>query len=947
MPRVAKFGSFELIVAQRLLTRHGSHVPVGSRGMEILIALVENHGQVLSRDTLMERGWPGLTVEETNLRFQMSLLRKALGDGQGNQQYIQNVVGRGYCLVAPVDWHESGENAEAADKTARNGGKGIRQSRLPAMPGCFIGRDDDARKLVELVETSRLVSIVATGGMGKTTVALATAHRLADRFEGRVHFFDLSPVVDSSSVAGIISSGLGLPPQGGDILSVVAGHLADAHALLILDNCEHLSEAVVSVCERIVEAAPQVHLLATTREPLRALGEHVFRLAPLAIPGKEEPVTAERALASSAVELFMDRAAAGGHREPLTDRDAKIVVDVCRQLDGIALAIELVASRVSTYGIRGIADLLDERINLHWSGQRSAVPRHQTLGAMIDWSFGLLSDTGKRILVRLAIFDGPFTMKAAQAVVQDAKTGLFEVGSQLAGLVEKSLVFTASTASPVQFKLLETTQSYVSAKLSDDRDYDAVALRHAEYQTARLKDDAVEDAIFGGRDMTGYSSSVAGLRSALNWTYKKPEHRVLFVRLAARAAPVFYGLSQLPDCELWSRRGLEKISEEERGTVLELLLLEGLAVASMFSLGNQHFVQESLDRGMAVAEDLGLLEHQLHLLAGQDILMTRVANFNAMANFTNRNSDIATASGKPQALAMVDWMNGVSSHMAGDQKKAVRFLEQGFRHVPVASDLHVDYFGFDHKIRALIALARASWLMGDTQKARKVAVEAIASADRRQRPVSICIAHIYTATVAIWAGDHDTADVWIDRLLATTDRFSLTPYGNVARGLLGQLRVARGEYRQGIIDLTSAILACQSDTHHVLVSAFQRSLAEGHLANGDDDAARDALQAGIDLSERSGGKYDLAAHFVTAAAIETSTGASPVAWLERAVKVARHQSAHHLEMQALIELAVRAEQAEERRRWRGDLAELTRRFPRGATGGIVESAHALLRTGSA
>jgi predicted ATPase len=258
----------------------------------------------------------------------------------------------------------------------------------------MVGRDDAVRDLAKRLREQRFVSIVGAGGIGKTTVAIAVAHEVLSEFDGAVQFLDLASIEDPQLVAGALASQLGLSVVSENALPAILAFLRERRVLLVFDSCERVIETAATLAENIFRDAPQIHILATSRESLRAEGERVHHLSPLGCPPRDAvSLTATQALGFSAVQLFVDQVAAGGYPFELNDEDAPIVAEVCRRLDGIALALELAACRVGVYGIQGIASLLENEFRLRWRGRRTALPRHQTLNATLDWSYNLLSET--------------------------------------------------------------------------------------------------------------------------------------------------------------------------------------------------------------------------------------------------------------------------------------------------------------------------------------------------------------------------------------------------------------------------------------------------------------------------------------------------------------------------------------------------------------------------
>src|ERR1700710_880882 len=302
------FGPFRLFVGQRLLEKAGIPIALGSRALDILIFLVERAGNVVSKEELISRVWPNVTVDENRLRVHVAGLRKVLGDGQAGYRYVTNISGRGYCFVAPIVPLAEPKVASNLDLMISD-----QAHRLPLRLARMVGRDEAVRTISDLLAT-RFVTIQGPGGIGKTTVAVSVGHAQLAAFEGAVRFVDLGSLQDPGLVPGAVASALGLPVGSTDPTSRLISFLRDRRMLLILDCCEHVIEAVAALAERVFQEAAQISILATSREALRVEGEHVYRLSALESPPEGAELTAMQVLAFPAAHLFVERASAGSHR---------------------------------------------------------------------------------------------------------------------------------------------------------------------------------------------------------------------------------------------------------------------------------------------------------------------------------------------------------------------------------------------------------------------------------------------------------------------------------------------------------------------------------------------------------------------------------------------------------------------------------------------------------
>jgi predicted ATPase/DNA-binding winged helix-turn-helix (wHTH) protein len=901
------FGPYCLISAERKLLRGGETVDVGSRALDVLIALVESAGEVVGQRELMARAWPNVVVGDGSLRVTIASLRKALGDGQDGMRYIANVTGRGYCFVAHVDRSKAQPLESTTTMTLISKPSPALKHKLPARLARMVGRDDAVDTLSLLLASRRFVSVVGPGGMGKTTVAISIAHALLDEFGGAVYFVDLGAVTDATLVPSAVAAVLGVFGQTQDPLPGLLAFLAERRLLLVLDSCEHVIDAAASLTERLHREVPQVHILTTSRESLRVEGEHVHLLVPLDYPIAREDLTAAEALATPAVQLFMERAFASGYTLDLTDADAPTVAAICSRLDGIALAIELAGSQVGTYGLQGTADLLSNRFKLFWQGRRSAPPRHQTLAAMLDWSFNLLSARDRRVLGRLSIFVGLFTREAALVVAADDQTDAMEVADAIASLIDKSLIWVVLINGAAHHRLLDPTLAYAAEKLAQTAEGNAVARQHALYYTQSLSGGLGKGAAISSEDAATARLYMGNIRAALEWSFSGAGEAAIGVRLAAAAVPLFFELSLLIECVRWCEQALGALPESEEGSATHLALEAFLAASAMFTRGNSDEVRSAIEDALSLAETLGNQRYRMHLHVGLGIFLTRIGDFRGALAVAQRGITITQAIGSPGVIATGESVLGVACHLVGDQVGTQRHCELALTKAEAADAAQVAFFGYDHEIRALIALARCYWLIGFPDRAAKTARWVIEVAAKRDHPVNLCMALIYTATVFLWRGDLDEAEQFIRRLIAHAARHSLGPYHTVGLALTGELSVARGNPAEGVAHLRRALGVLQAEKHHALTPAFHVALAEGLMKAGEIDEAAAVIDAGLVLSEAFGETLNVPELLrVRGEICLQAVPADPVA-AERAFQLslqqAREQSALSLELRSAMRLS--------------------------------------------
>jgi predicted ATPase/DNA-binding winged helix-turn-helix (wHTH) protein len=758
------FGGFRLVPSTRALTRNGAPVPLGDRALDILIALIERRGQVVSKKELFEIVWPKTVVEESNLRVNVAALRKALSDGQPGFGFITNVPGRGYAFLAEVQ--RSGADEAEAVPTGPSLSDG--RSKLPAALNRLVGRDEIVAQIAKELSDRRFVTITGAGGIGKTAVALAVAEKIAGTYRDGVRLLDLATLPNPALVVAHLASVLRLPTADVQPLGTVVTHLRTRSLLLVLDNCEHVIDAASAVAEEILKRAAEVHILATSREPLRVTGECVQRLAPLACPPVSRTLTVQQALAFPAARLFVDRVLACNASFKITDADAPVIANLCTRLDGLPLAIELAAGRVLLLGIRGVADRLDDRFSILTKGLRTAVPRHQTLGALIDWSYETLRTDEKTLWRRLSVFNGVFALEAATAIGRGGAADDLSVIDILDSLVEKSLVAVELLASEARYRMLESLRLYAFNKLLESPEADCVRRSHAEYYLR---------CSFGSGDnwletpsapwLESHSGDIADIRAAIKWAFSSG-NPVLAIELICASAPFWFKLLLVPELRgllehaLQLAPGLAQIGDE---LLMRLHFALGHSVFHM--LGPVDQAGQSLESALAIADRRGDVDAQLQ------ILWTRFENLVYKGDYANarpsveRVRSIMVNSPEAPVAPLFNRMAALAFHLVGEQQNALRHAELALDHAAVKQRAGRDgVFVYDHKTAASAHYSRILWITGSPDSALEVIRGVIEDARSIDQPFAIGFFLVFAAVpVSLWTGELQAARRQVSSLL--------------------------------------------------------------------------------------------------------------------------------------------------------------------------------------
>jgi predicted ATPase/DNA-binding winged helix-turn-helix (wHTH) protein len=780
------FGRFHLDVAERRLSRDGTAIPLTPKAFDTLLTLVQNGGHALTKDELMRAVWPDGFVEEVNLAYNISILRKALADGQPGTSYIETIPKLGYRFVAAVQakgpsslsspthttidgtfgdllsqhlhrkhglsqsklasgilqspaviskmckgqrltgpqarervlaiigWlRQQGALETVAEANALLTAAGmaslrqaepveftlirqlhtspaephvtlpvVRRTNLPAQLTRFIGRDRELAEVVRVVNEKRLVTLTGAAGMGKTRLALEVAcqmsdfsdptgaFRKSDSFEGGVWLAELAPLADGALVPSAIASIFGLSEQPGrPLVEALIAFIAEKHLLLILDNCEHVIEASARLAETLVRSCTKLRILATSREALRLAGEVTWHVPPLSMPDSANLPSLECMAEYDAVQLFVEHAALTQLGFTLTPANMPAVAHICNQLDGMPLALEMAAAQVADMGPAGVASGLDDRFALLVNGSRTAVPRHQTLRATLDWSYALLSEPERALLARLSVFAGGWTADAAQAVCGA------EALPYLRQLVRKSLVLSNLLEGQIRYHLLESVRQYAVEKLHARGESDVTRHRHLAYFLA-IAEEPIELA--GPRVdawVRRMDPEYDNLRVAFTWSMACDDGGEQAMRLVYAMATYAFRRGHVVEIQTWIDQATSRSNKAPafvRARALKAkaanLILQGAITQAL------RYAEEALALFLQTDDRLGLA-WCLELLANNQ--------FNERAHAFAEEAlslfrELGSRDGEGRALRAL----GVAAYRAGDHTLAATLLEQSIAVAP-------------------------------------------------------------------------------------------------------------------------------------------------------------------------------------------------------------------------------------------------------------------------
>ncbi len=825
---LVSFGPFRFSPAEGRLTRNGEPVKLGSRAADILRVLIENDGNVVANQDILSKVWSGVFVEDVCLRVHIAALRKALDIGDASFSPVRNVPGRGYAFAA------------ATTRTTVKTTVSVQPLfRLPALPPRTISRDDELAELCAKVAAERLVTIVGAGGMGKTTMALAVGHALLDEYAGAVAFVDLVPVTDSRGLAMALISSFGLRPRTGSPVPELVSLLAARQALLILDNAEHLLSDVSSLCEQLLGALPSLRILVTSREALRAAGEAVHRMRPLRSPEDPPSCTPAEIAAFPAVRLFLDKMANGGAARTPSDAELETIAVICCKLGGVALAIELAAGRVGSFSLKEIAALLDSQIALRWPGRRTAPPHQQTMSATLDWSYDLLEDREKKVLRRLSVFTGGFTLGDVCAVLSEPTFDSETISGAFEGLLAKSLVSAEVGSGTTRYKLPQITRAYCELKLNEAGEQRIFRLQHAQYFRDRIQQEASE----GGRggEPPNVSADMDNIRSALQWALGDDGDLLLGIDLAASSDQLWFERALFAAGSEWTSKASHLLSDAKtKGSRNDLLIQMALATSETADPG---YSKERWLNALELATSLKDVRRQMIAYLVLWTQEQRALDYDASLARAIECAEAAKGVSDLGPMAMANWMLGMTRLRMGRLAEARTDLENSIdRDTEGSRQLQIRDTGYDRRVSAIAGMANLLWLQGFPDQAQHWCDRTMDEAKRLGRALPLSVAMTWTGlTRYLFDQDIDAVEQDIVELLEHARARSNKVYEGCGLCLLGLCQTRREDFEAAKPLVEKGLQLLAETGFGVLDTFFRTTLGEAAIKAGRLVHARELL----------------------------------------------------------------------------------------------------------
>jgi predicted ATPase/DNA-binding winged helix-turn-helix (wHTH) protein len=827
---------WEIDLGRRELRSRGIPLPLGGRAFEIVTVLVQSATELVTKDRMMERVWPGAVVGEGTLHVHISAVRKALGQ---DRAMLKTVSGRGYRLLGSWTPQQREGTAPPVYSSLTRTSGAPPANNFPPLIARLIGRAAAAQFVQDLVSAYRVVTLTGPGGIGKTALAIKAARYLLPDFEDGGWIVELASLSDPGLVPSTVASTFGLKLTGEISAEAVARAVGGRHLLLVLDNCEHVIDVAANLAETLTRLCPRTTIVATSREVLRIDGESVYRVPPLEVPAPGQAAP-DYIMQYSAVELFVARTKALNAGFSPTAKDLTSIATICRQLDGMPLAIELAAASAAALGIAQVSAGLHDRFALLTRGRRTALPRQRTLRATLDWSYELLPETERRLSRRLAVFAGGFTVDAATAVMADTRLDAATVADGIANLVTKSLIALDPTPGVTRWYLLETIRAYATEKLAEHAETSIAAEHHALYfrdlfaPQARAARSSLSD-----EDLARHVREIDNVRAALDWSFSPAGDQAIGIDLTAAYAPVWRHLSQISECSERCERALLSLEPQVTANMsLRMDLQINLASAIFITMGPPEKAKALLTEALETADALNDLNTQAGALSMLISIYFSRGEYGRAQIAAERIEQIAHRIGDPIHLRFAYQQMAASLLTRGRSREAQQYLERVLRFSAASGDRRdAIYYNSNDDAADRATLAAALWMQGFTDQALNEARLSLEGLQRTDHPLLLCRTLYGISRIATMTGDFATADREIARLIEVAKGSNAHLWETAAHFLKGKLLVERGEFAQGILVLRDAFETSDRTGWHISYEECKGALALGLAGTGRLDEA--------------------------------------------------------------------------------------------------------------
>jgi predicted ATPase/DNA-binding XRE family transcriptional regulator/uncharacterized protein HemY len=732
------------------------------------------------------------------------------------------------------------------------------RSNLPASTTSFIGREKELDEIVHLVAKNRLVTLAGAGGIGKTRLSLKAAQELLNAFPDGVWFIELAPLSDPALVPQAMVSTLGLIDQAGrSALSILSDFLQTKQALLILDNCEHLIQTCAQLAETLLHTCPDLHVLATSREALGVPGEITFSVPALSVPEIEQSFVIETLTKYEAVQLFSERARAALPGFVLTQDNVPAIAQVCHQLDGIPLALELAAARIKMMSLEEIASHLNDRFHLLTSGARTALPRHQTLQAMIDWSHDLLSEPERVLLRRLSIFAGGWSLKAAESICGNEGIETHEILDLLTQLLNKSLVIVERKQGPeTRYHMLETIRQYARDKLWAAGEGESMRQRHLAYfvdlaERAEPNLRAFDMVMWLDRLETEHDN----IRVAMEWASESDVEAEL--RLASALWWFWHIRDHKSEGTEWLERALsiEAMERGDRTPTPSRAIIRGKA---LYVAGFLRIMMWETDIGAALSEEsLALFRDlgpegkrgmayalwNLSVVAGQqsDLRRRKPLMEESLALF----QEVGDKFGIAQCLPSIG-ANAMA--LDGDYERARALAEEGL-------DLYKEIGDKDGIANTLGSLGYLAFQQGDYKQATTLFESSLALFQEVRNKYGLGGMLYGLAQAARAEGWYEKATTVLEEVLALEQNSGSKRLIAYSFYSLGEVAATQGNYKQAAKRYEEGLAAGRETKNPGAIASGLCGLGKVAWVQGDYKQATQKLETALAISRDAGDKF--------------------------------------------------------------------------------------------